>query len=191
MEHHYSPEVNNMHRRFLERAGAILYTFNRIKAAEEVFRHYQEDYLEEGVDFETWMSRNIYRTLHKQSFATQQSLIESSLFQAYNWLATGDTERALGYAKYAQLVWRKHQERYRANPARQLPPFDNIRQAAIEKVLGSGIERTFKQRLVEATGKPIDDGEPSGEKIYLGDLIEKGERHMPRPLEAGGSGESQ
>lgn len=183
MEHHYSPEVNDMHRRFLERAGAILYTFNRIKAAEAVFRHYQEDYLEDGLDFQTWMARNIYRSLHTQTFSTKQSLIESSLFQAYNWLATGDTQRALGYAKYAKLVWTKHQNRYRGKPSRQLPPFDDIRAAAIRKVLSSDIAETFKQRLMAAAEHPIDDAAEPGGVLYLGDMVEKGLRHTQRPDE--------
>ncbi len=185
MEHHFSPEVDNMHRRFLEQAGAILYTFNRMAGAREVFEHYKEDYAEEGLDFETWVAKSVYEVLHKTTFKDRQSLVESALFQAFNWLASGDTQRAVGYAKFAKLAWSKHQKKYANNPARRLPPLDELRRAAFAKIMEGDVAPGFKDRLYKATMAPIDDHDAGSSTLYLGETIEKGTSHKARQADQG------
>ena len=178
MIHGYSKQIDALHKSFLEQAAAILYTFNQIDAAKEVFEHYKEGYANKDLDFETYISESLYKTLHNTTTANNKVLVESSLFQAYNWLATGDIQRATGYANFAKMIWRKHQAKYGDNPARRLPPLEDMMRSAFEKIMASGIAPEFKKRLGESTS--IKEFDVSDEKADTGEIMKTEDAYRHR-----------
>jgi hypothetical protein len=178
MEHFYTKEADDIHKRFLEQAAAILYTFNKIEAAKEVFGHYKEDYSDKdgGLDFDTFIARSLYSILKQDGTTkTDSSLVEGALFQAYNWLATGDIQRATGYANFAKLIWKRNQKLFAGNPGKLLPPFDDLKASVFRKVMGSNIAPVFKQRLLKTT--EAKSFERMDSKVYLGETVETGAGH--------------
>lgn len=171
MEYHYSKQIDYLHKAFLEQAAAVLYTFNQMDAAMEIYEHYQKGYGGESVDFETFIAENLFKTLHNKTFRNQKVLVESSLFQAYNWLATGDVQRAMGYANFAKLIWARHQKQNQNNPATQLPPFNDLKQAAYKKFMESNVAQEFKNRLVNIS--ETKEFQTQTEKVDTGELSRK------------------
>lgn len=180
LEHDYSAQADDIHKRFLQQASAVLYTFNRVRAARDVYDHYYEDY-EQGErkpDFERFIAENTYKFLHSKKYQSTRQLVESALFQAYNWMATGDARRAVGYANYAKLVWNRHQKNYAWNPARLLPPFDDLKVAAYQKLMSGNAAPVFKERLQKAAEREdLGDGGTGGDSLYMGKSIKDGAGH--------------
>lgn len=166
MDHHYSGLVSGMHKGFLENAAAVLYSSNETEAAKKVFEHYQADYAK-GMDFDTFIASTLYKSLHNQSFNNRRALIESSLVQAFNWMASGDVQRAIGYANFAQLIWRRNQQEFADKPGLLLPPFADLKRAAYEKVINSDIAPVFKRRLATQSVSDTLPGEDAA-PVYLG-----------------------
>lgn len=150
MGHHYTRKIDYLHKSFLEQAAAILYTFNQVDDAKDVFEHYKEGYLDKDADFETYIAGALFKTVHDDSMRDTRALVEMSLFQAFNWLATGDVQKATGYANFAKLAWSRHQKENAANPGRLLPSFEKMKSAALKKFMEGNAAPQFKQRLLNA-----------------------------------------
>ncbi len=178
MIHNYSPRMDALHKDFLERAAAILYSYNQIDAAKEVFGHFKEGYADESLDFETYIADSLYKTLHNTTAGSRKALVESSLFQAYNWLATGDVQRAIGYANFAKMIWKNHQGKYKDNPALRLPPFEDLMNLALQQVIASNIAPEFKKRL--QNNMEIKEFELQTEKTAVGDIFKQDDAYKRR-----------
>ncbi len=170
MLHHFSPRIDALHRDFLERAMAILYTYNQKEAAEHMFEHYVEGGYpgSENIDFESFLVKSLYKTLHNTSTMTRKAMVESSLVQAYNWLATGEVQRAVGYANFARLLWKDNQLRAQGNPAKMLPPLEDMMRSALKQVMESPIAPEYKARL--QIQLELKEFEMPDEKAETGDM---------------------
>jgi hypothetical protein len=91
-------------------------------------------------------------------------------------MATGDLQRAQGYANYARLVWARHQRQFAANPRKLLPPFDDLKLAAYRQLMESDVAEGFKSRLRESSDRKDFDSSHS-DAVYLGESIKSGAGH--------------
>lgn len=179
MEHNYSPRIDALHKDFLERSIAILYTYNQIEAAKELFEHYQEGYPEaKDLDFESYLAKSLFKTLHNASSMTRKAIVESSLVQAYNWLAAGETQRAIGYANFAKMIWKNTQAKAQGNPAFMLPPLEELMRSALNQVINSDIAPVFKKKLQSSL--EAKEFELSTEKADTGGIFKKSNVYSKR-----------
>ncbi len=137
LTHNYTPIMDQLHKKFLEDAIAILYSYSYQQPAMRLFRHYQQDYIEPGQDtsFENFVRRQIPRLLQGQTKLDAESMVNAALYQAYVWIVTGDRLRAKGYADMARMLWSNHQQQYAKRPARLLPPLEELMAGARQQVL--------------------------------------------------------
>ncbi len=189
MTNRYSAQIDGLHRSFLEQAIAILYSFNQVEAAKEAFEHYQEGYGNEDIDFETYVAQSMLKTLHNDTSKNQRAMVESSLFQAYNWLATGDTQRSMGYANLAKLIWGKNQKENAGNPAKLLPPLKDMMAAALKKIMESSIAPQYKARLLQNI--EMKEFTQPAEKAGLGEIMGQQKSYSKRDGTYSGEGGGQ
>lgn len=176
MEHQWSRQVEQDHLRFTELATAILYSYNREKEAREMFRHYAELHLDDDpIDFETFVTQSLRRTLRASMDQTQRGVVLAALHQACYWVYLGEYDRANGYSNLARMMWARNQRRFMGQPARLLPPFAELvaaarRQFCEERALE---EERFAQRVEEAKAKTPDS-------VYLGDYHDTEEKLLEK-----------
>jgi hypothetical protein len=174
-----SKNTHELHAEFLSEAAAILYSYQYVDAARTLYRHFEEDYAQNAgkrVPFETFISDNIYRVLQGQEHGDSQSTIHAALFQAYFWYAVGDARRAEGYQRMARLIYERHQRKYAGSPAFLLPPFDDLKQAALIEIRTTDLADFLSARLAGTPDVEKNPEGPAEESLYLGRFAEK-ERH--------------
>ena len=122
---------------FLVEAILTLYTFNRTRDARDLFEELSRDYPSEFTadGFDAFIYRTFTAAMDEPAPREAVGLIEGAAYQAAYWAALGDTERAAGYDRLAQLIW----TRYMANRTdpdflerTSMPPLDQIRRKAAE-----------------------------------------------------------
>ena len=175
MEHEPSHNVDRLHKNFLEQAVTILYSHNHIKAARELFGHYEEDYLKGNkLSFEQFVTRSMEKSLGDGQLSSGQALVEAALFKSFEWIDIGDYDRSNGYFNLAKLLWTRHQTQFQnRSQAKLLPPFEELVSASKGRFTSKqGVDRDLgKQTLDIARQKSIDD-------VYIGDT-EKTHKKTP------------
>ena len=173
LHNEYSHSVDMLHKKFLESAIAILYTFNQIELSRELFDHYREDYLKtQSLSYQEFVIQSLKGALLDQKLGKDSSMVEAAVFQSYRWADLGEYDRSNGYYNLAKLMWQRHQNKYQNEPAKLLQPFDHIVKSAKEKFLGStGVnEKVIDNKLKKAeTQQPKD--------IYIGTFEDHGHEH--------------
>lgn len=137
LEHMYNRHDDMLHKQFLERAITVLFSFDRHVDSRELFDHYKADYDPNGaLDYESFVIASMRSTLSANVNATRRSLIESALYKSFSWLYIGDNDRSNGFYNLAQLLWQQNQQQFVEQPARLLPPFDELVRIAQENFAG-------------------------------------------------------
>jgi hypothetical protein len=143
-----SPQTTAMHRRFLQDAIALLYSFNRREEAEPLFAHYRTDHPDDAAPtLDIFVVNHINRTLEESGFAQKQAMLQAALFQAAFWAATGDADRARGFTLVAQRAWDRHQTRFALVTDKLLPPFHDLQRQAFTLVMVSDLAPAYKDAL--------------------------------------------
>lgn len=171
----YSPTYDQLHKEFLTEAVAVLYSYDEITSARELFGHYREDYFTETYhpSFEEFCIDAVQKILLGRSYADSRAMVHAVMYQAYFSLASGDMARARGYARMARQVYDRHQREYKDAPAFLLPPFDSIKQGALEELRSGNLADFMKENLSTGTPDP-ETVEATEMHIYTGGLGDKG-----------------
>lgn len=176
IQNHYSPAIDAGHKKFLEQAVTILYSYNRLSDAKELFDHYKADYIDEGIetDFETFVLNAMRLTAREDARKTDRSLTELYLYQALQWMHYDEFDRSNGYFKLAQVTWQRNQQRHANNPAKLMPPWERLIGSAITKfredkdVSGEAVLEKVKKNF----------GKFNVERVEIGDF-ERGVKIRP------------
>ena len=124
---------------FLREAVVYLYLYNRQEQALSVFKKLSEedpsDEYAQGL--ESFVFGAFTQRIADISDSDAMALVESAAYQSLFWQALGDNERATGYLNLSKLCWKTYMDR-RQDPSLKertgLPPFDEIRRQALERV---------------------------------------------------------
>ena len=145
LEHFFCPYLDNknnkivekssevLHKSFVEEATTLLYIYNHAKTAKKLFVHYKESHPEEKIKFEEFILNSVKNTLRAEDDRGVESLINATLFEAYEFASLAEVNRANGYLKYAKLIYDQYQKKYKKlkQTARFLPPFNVLKKNAI------------------------------------------------------------
>jgi hypothetical protein len=191
IQNHYSPIIDAGHKQFLERAITILYSYNRLSDAKELFAHYRIDYLDDpNADYETFVLEAMERTATSDSRKTERSLVELYMYQALQWMNRSEFDRSNGYYRLANVLWARNQKRNQDNPAKLLPPFGTLLLSAKTKFKEDTpgmTEETIQKKVLE------NFSEFGVDRVEIGDKFEPGKKIRPEnatlPSEAVPEGE--
>jgi hypothetical protein len=148
-----------LHRQFLERAVALLCSCDRRDEAQRLYDWLGATYGKRIPELDDFLAENLFPLLLRNTPETPREAVVAALDQAYSWLAAGDVRRATGYAKFAELLWRRADA--------PLPPLDQLRQDVVGRLLMSDMAASYKHRLVQRTVSP--DLDPGIDRpVYLG-----------------------
>jgi hypothetical protein len=120
------------YRYFLSESAILLYLYNRMPEAREVFARLKE--LNPEIDPAIDMVEYIFQAFTKKGLNMSQdeayAAVESALVQSLQWGVAGDAERAAGYDQMARMIWNRYMAPRLDRPdLRQrtgLPPIDEI-----------------------------------------------------------------
>jgi hypothetical protein len=192
IQNHYSPIIDAGHKKFLERAITILYSYNRLSAARELFDHYKIDYLQDQkMDYETFVLNAMRLTASTDSRKTERSLVELYMYQALQWMMRSEFDRSNGYFRMASVMWQRNQKRFENNPAKLLPSFESLLASAKTKykednagLTEEGIQKKVLENFSDFDVENVDVGDYiRGEKIRPEDAELPGEEPAPEPEE--------
>ena len=142
----YSDRDHVLHHQFLERAVALLYSCDRRDEAQRLYDWLGEIYGKPTPELDDFVAENLFPLLLRNTPETPRDTVVAALDQAYSWLAAGDVRRATGYAKFAELCWRRN----RPSDA-TMPSFDQLRQEVVGRLLAGGMAESYKHRLAQRT----------------------------------------
>lgn len=125
---------------FLGEAILILYAYNRIQQAEELFEILARKYPspETKLGFDSFVTRCFTKNIQGTSREDAMALVEGLLFQSYFWLALDDEERSAGLERLARLTWQQYMNSRAGEDHRKrtgLPPLPVIRRCAFQRAL--------------------------------------------------------
>jgi len=149
LENDYSKAADNKHKHFLEEAITVLYIYNLNLLAHETYEHYSSHYLGDNpISYETFLAQRIEQVLNADGGKGRQAVVEASLYEVFKWLDIGYVDRANGSYNLSQLLWKRHQAKYREAPAKQLPPFMDLFMAERDKYIaasGANVDKLGKK----------------------------------------------
>ena len=186
--------LQNGHKNFLKTAVYVLYTYNRLKSADEWFQYLQQKYPNALLTPEQLAikDRNPDATFPPKSldeYAVERVaeevgdggvdrtkfIIEGYIHNAFISLAVGDDDRAAGFERYARLIWQNYMDRIRLPAAQKrvgLPSLDDIKTEVRDKLLDpeEGLDPELAMQLRSALGLPApaanDAKTRSGEEAH-------------------------
>ncbi len=123
---------------FHETAAVIFYSYQEEHLAHEMYETYVEEFMSpeerQRTTFESFIASRAELMLRERN-QDSAGLVISSLYQAYTWLALGDGWKAQAFERFAELLHRRHQQRYEEQPEQQLQPLGAYRQVALDMAL--------------------------------------------------------
>lgn len=145
---------------FLSEAVLILYTYNRIKQAKELFAILSKKYPgpETELGFDSFVTRCFTANIRGTSREDAMALVEGLMFQSYFWFALDDKERSIGFERLSQLAWQQYMNSRVSEDHRMrtgLPPLAVIRRLAFQRALDEIPQTNLTARL-----KAITPAEP-------------------------------
>lgn len=170
--------LQNGHKNFLKMAVYFLYTYNRIKGAEEWFNYLQDKYptstlTPQQIAFKQENPDAKFPRKTLDEFAIEQvteeasnsgvdrtkAIIEGYISNSFFSLATGEEDRAIGYERYARLIWKNYMDRMSLPAAQKrvgLPSLEEMKQEILKKLLDptEGLDNTIANQLRTALGLP-------------------------------------
>ncbi len=164
LENHYSYSIDMSHKRFLERAVAVLYSYNRSEDAFTLFEHYRDHYLKDkSMTYERFVVRSLEASLAPEVGQAGQSVVEVAIYQSFYWLNIGEYDRANGFLDLAKLMWKIHQQASTGEPGKLLPPFEDLVNLARTRFLEEG---AIDGETLDARRQTAQDAKPK--PLYLG-----------------------
>ena len=164
LAHNYSKAADDEHKRFLEEVITVLYIYNLNSLANETYEHYSSHYLGNNpISYETFLAQSIEQVLNTDGSKGRQAIVEASLYEVFKWVDIGHADRANGSYNLSQLLWKRHQAKYRETPAKQLPPFMDLFMAERDKYIadsGADVDKLGK-KFGAARRKPAT-------RVYIG-----------------------
>lgn len=154
MEHtdHPSPAIIQAHQDFVKRAIAILYSFNQITKARELYHHLIETRPEDGSPngFKGFVLDSLAYSMKKKNARSQRAMIAATIRQSLDKVAIGEYDHANGILNLARLMWNQYQKHFKLDPAKRLPPFEQMVQTGRlqymkeKKLNANEFERQFR-----------------------------------------------
>ncbi len=148
------------HMNFLSSAAVMLFSYNRLQEARDIFDELKQRYPAEtaGKSFDEYVLAAYRRTAGSLGASEAYSLIEGTLTQSLFWQAMGDNGRAAGYASLATMLWtdymtpREHSPEFKERTG--LPPLNEIRATALQRLRAQFPQSAAIQTLSRMTGPP-------------------------------------
>lgn len=123
--------VQNEYQNFMRTSAAIFYINNQIDSAREMYdQFYIESLPKDRPSFDDFIASSSELLLNSERVLTQKTAIETALLQAFIAQESKDQALAIGYFKFARLLWQKNQETFKKEKARLLPPFGELLESA-------------------------------------------------------------
>ena len=142
----WGAEMREVHRFVLGDAVLMMYTLNRIGEAQRIFEQLTDRYPSEETpkNFEDFVFHTYAGEIDASSAPDIRELIEHAAYQGLYWRALGFEDRAAGYDQLAGLC-----RRQAGAEQASLPPLEEIRRQARERLLGELKSERAKARLAE------------------------------------------
>jgi len=95
---------------FLREACLILYSYNNVDTARSLFSELKTRFPEHAgpAGFERYVTDALTAELREGAPRDAAARAEACFYQSYFWFALGDRDRARGYERLGELVWRRH-----------------------------------------------------------------------------------
>lgn len=144
----WGEEMREMHGAALGEAVLMFYTFHRHADAERLFDELKARYPSEetAAGFEGFVFHSYTAELEELSGPGLRELIENTAYQGLYWRALGFEDRAAGYDELTELC-----RRHAGTGQPDLPPLEEIRRQARERLLGELKSERSKARLNDTT----------------------------------------
>ena len=159
-EHPDQETYRTAHANFLKSAIATCYLFNRVSEARELYadlrRRYPDD-KESAGSFEQFVLEAVATDMPSLSTAEATALVEGLASQSYLWRALGDDEHAAGLLGLSRLAWQRFMAARQGEEHRErtgLPPFEEIRARALDRVRASVTGEAARARLAAPAPTP-------------------------------------
>ena len=138
--------------RFLMDAIVILYSYNHILQAKQVFVKLSRKYPDavHDLDFNAFIASSFIQDVKNTPEERIIALVEGFLFQSYFWLALGEHDRATGFERLSKLLFYKYTEsRMSENHLKRtgLPSWEVIRQKAYQRAISEISQTNLVVRL--------------------------------------------
>ena len=144
---------------FLREAVVYLYLYNRQDQARAVLDELATEYPSEEYThgLESFVLNTFSDRIANISERDAMALVESTAYQSLFWQALGDNGRATGYLNLSKLCWNTYMEPMQDAGVKErigLPPFDEIRRQALERVKNDLRDDKAQARLNALQPKP-------------------------------------
>ncbi|MSU63910.1 MAG: hypothetical protein EXS31_16210 [Pedosphaera sp.] len=169
--------LRNGHKNLLKTAVYFLFTYNRLKSAEEWFKYLHEKYPDSlltpeqlSIKFSNPNAKFPPKTLNEYAIerVTEEigdggvdrtkAMIEGYLQNYYISLAQGEDDRATGFERYSRIIWQSYMDRMGESAQKRvgLPPLNQLKQEMLDRMLDSenGLGPELANQLRTALGMP-------------------------------------
>ncbi len=138
-EHPGDPSLMTAHANFLREAVTVLFTYNRIEQARDLYDDACVRYPSEanGTSFGDFVLRSAGLNSAALADRDAAAIIEGLLYQSVYWQALGDSDRAEGMGQWAASAWNTYMSTRQDEEVKErvgLPPLADMRRIAAERV---------------------------------------------------------
>lgn len=140
MAEHEPAAIRAAYVNFMNEAMTILYTYNRISEAHQIFDNLQERFPDAIGDrpFEEYVIDQFVERIADLGDTDARAFVEGAFVQHFFWLALGDEERAVGFDRLARQAWQSYMGPRLEDPEwlerTGIPSIPEIRRTAREQV---------------------------------------------------------
>lgn len=155
LQEKYGREVGlaSSHENFLQSVVVLLYTYGRGRDSLHYYRKLVKLYPSKyRAALEDYIFARIKENMISESPHKVYGFISGILRQALVSLAIGDDEKSAGLENFAKLVWIKYMDESGGVERMALPPFEEIRDSVVKRVLESEFPEVLRERLKERLG---------------------------------------
>ena len=153
MAEHEPAAIRAAYVNFMNEAMTILYTYNRISDASQIFTTLQERFPDAigEMSFEEYVLDQFAERMAELGDTDALAFVEGAFVQHFFWLALGDEERAIGFDRLARQAWQSYMAPRMEDPEwlerTGIPAIPEIRRSAREQVRNQFIGRRAQDRL--------------------------------------------
>ncbi|HEY8240555.1 MAG TPA: hypothetical protein VIH35_03870, partial [Kiritimatiellia bacterium] len=133
--------LKTAHANFLREAVVTLFSYNRMREAQERFQELADSYPSEetAAGFDAFVFNIVTAQTKDLSEREARAFVDGALYQSAFWQLLGESDRAQGFAIRAKLIWSRYMESLASAEHAErvgLPPLDELQKLAIDKARG-------------------------------------------------------